>query len=137
VFDPPQPEERIGLWENDVVEAFIGSDPDQPTKYTEYQWAPTGETLDLKLDLPQRDFPWSSGMESAVLVDEAAKVWRVETRIPLSALSDTPPKPGTRWKINLFRYDKAHNAGLAFSPTLKPSFHVPERFGWLEFADGR
>ena len=72
-------------------------------------------------------------MESAVTVDEAAKVWRVEARIPLKALSDKAPARGTRWRINLFRHDKHSGAGLALSPTLKPSFHEPARFGWLEF----
>ena len=132
-FQPVQAAERIGLWEKDVVEAFIASDPAKPSRYTELQWAPSGERLDLKLDLPARDFVWSSGMESAVTVDEAAKVWRVEARIPLKALSDKAPARGTRWRINLFRHDKQAGAGLALSPTLKPSFHEPARFGWLEF----
>lgn len=133
VFAPPQKEERLGLWDNDVVEAFIGTDEEHPGRYTEYEWAPTGESLDLKLDLPQKDFAWTAGAESAVTVDEAAKVWRVEVRIPLTALSEASPKTGTRWRINLFRHDRASNTGLAFSPTLKGSFHAPERFGWLEF----
>jgi len=133
VFEPKQTEERIGLWDNDVVEAFIGSQPDVPRKYTEYEWAPTGEFLDLKLDHGKSDFPWSSHAESAVKVDATEKVWRVETRIPLTSLGDQPPQKGTRWKINLYRHDKAHKAGLAFSPTLKATFHAPERFGWLEF----
>ena len=35
--------------------------------------------------------------------------------------------------VDLRRYDRKHGTGLAFSPVLKPSFHTPERFGWLEF----
>lgn len=134
VFEPKQTEERIGLWDNDVVEAFIDSDPDSPLTYTEYEWAPNGEFLDLRLDRRKPDFPWSSQAEWALTIDEPAKVWRVETRIPLSSLGSQPPQPGTRWRINLYRHDKSHRAGLAFSPTLQGSFHVPERFGWLEFA---
>ena len=116
-----------------MVEAFIGSDEQVPTRYTEFEWAPTGEQLDLKLDLPDKDFKWSSGMESAVSVDEAAKVWRVEVRIPIKALAESAPEAGARWRINLYRHDKASNAGLALRPTLKGSFHAPERFGFLEF----
>ncbi len=134
-YQPEQKEERQGLWDKDVVEVFIGSDPDQPKRYTEYEWAPSGEQLDLKLDLPQRDFAWSSGMESAVKVDEAARVWRVEARIPLKSLAASLPAAGTRWRVNLYRHDKHAGAGLAFSPTLTGSFHEPARFGWLEFAD--
>jgi predicted TIM-barrel fold metal-dependent hydrolase len=132
VFSPKQDTERLGLWDRDVVEAFIGTDEKVPTRYTEFEWAPNGEQLDLKLDLPQKDFAWSSGMESAVTVDEAAKIWRVEVRIPVKALAETAPKPGSRWRINLYRHDKASNAGLAFRPTLRGSFHTPERFGWLQ-----
>jgi predicted TIM-barrel fold metal-dependent hydrolase len=133
VFDPPQSQERMGLWENDVVEAFIGPDPAEPRRYSEYEWAPSGEQLDLKLNLPEKDFAWSSSMESAVKVDSTAKIWRVEVRIPLKSISEKPPGIGTRWKLNLYRHDRKAAAGLAFSPTLKGSFHTPERFGWMEF----
>jgi predicted TIM-barrel fold metal-dependent hydrolase len=133
VFEPKQTAERLGLWDRDVVEAFIGTN-EKVTRYSEYEWAPTGEQLDLMLDLPNRDFEWSSRMESAVSVDESAKVWRVEVRIPMKSLSQIAPQPSTRWRINLFRQDKANRASLAFRPTLRPSFHIPERFAWLELA---
>lgn len=133
VFSPAQTGERIGLWDNDVVEAFIASDPGQLKRYTEFEWAPTGESLDLKIDLPAKDFAWTAHAKSAVQIDEAGKLWRVEVRIPLKSLCDTLPESGTRWRLNLFRHDRAHRAGLAFSPTLNRTFHTPERFGWLEF----
>ena len=134
-FSPAQKSERIGLWENDVVEAFIGSDPSRIDRYTEYEWAPSGEQLDLKLDPPGKDFEWNSKMESAVAVDGAAKVWRVEVRIPMESLAATPPSRNVRWRINLFRHDRVNKAHLAWSPTLAPSFHTPARFGWLEFVE--
>ena len=137
IWSPPQKQERLGLWDYDVVEAFIGSEPEMINRYTEFEWAPSGESLDLKLDLPKKDFEWTANAESAVVIDEDAKIWRVEVRIPLSALSESPPQPGTRWKINLFRHDRSADAFLAFSPPLKGSFHTPERFGWLEFAPAR
>ncbi len=132
VFDPPKSEERIGLWDRDVVEAFIGTDAAKADHYTEYEWAPNGEKLDLLLDLPKRDFGWSSGMESAVSIDDAKHVWRVEVRIPMKALASEAPKPGTRWRIDLFRRDTAGKAYLAFSPTFTDTYHTPARFGWLE-----
>lgn len=133
VFSPTQKNERIGLWDNDVVEAFIGADPAKAARYTEYEWAPSGEQLDLSIDAPAKDFEWSSGMQSAVTVDDAARVWRVEVRIPIRSLASTLPKQGTRWRINLYRHDKANKGFIAFSPTLAGSFHTPERFGWIEF----
>ncbi len=135
-FSPVQKEERIGLWENDVVEAFLSPHSGPLNRYSEYEWAPTGEQLDLDIDLPtKKDFGWSSGMESAVVIDESAKVWRVEVRIPWSAFGGDRPLRGDRWRANFFRHDREHHAGLAFSPTLRGSFHTPERFGWLVFVE--
>ncbi len=134
IWSPPKLDgERLGLWDYDVVEAFIGSDPAQVERYTEFEWAPSGETLDLKLNLPSKDFDWTAHAESAVTVDEQSRIWRVETRIPMRALSEAVPIAGSRWKINLYRHDRATQAFLAMSPTLKGSFHTPSRFGWLEF----
>jgi hypothetical protein len=133
-FEPPQfDKKRLGLWDRDVVEAFIGVDPAQPNFYSEYEVAPTGERLDLLLRLPERDFEWNSGWETAVSIDQGKQVWRVEMRIPLASLSPTLPTPGTRWRLNLYRCDRAHDAFLAWNPTLTQSFHTPERFGWLQF----
>jgi predicted TIM-barrel fold metal-dependent hydrolase len=134
VFEPALADgERIGLWERDVVEAFIGSDQENIHHYTEYQVAPTGEKLDLSLELPKRDFDWSSGFESAVQVDSQRRLWTAEMRIPLAALAREKPRAGLQWRINLYRCDYANKAFLAWNPTLTGTFHAPERFGILEF----
>lgn len=132
-FEPAETKERIGLWERDVVEAFIGSDLGNVRRYAEFQVAPNGMKLDLKLDLPKRDFEWDSGMTASAVVDEARRIWSAKMSIPLRALGDAAPVPGTRWRINLFRCDYANNAFLAWRPTMQKTFHVPERFGVLEF----
>ena len=121
------------LWDKDVVEFFCAPDPSQLNHYTEYEWAPNNEALDLRLRRPESDFAWSSKMEWQVRVDRGRKVWTSEVRIPLSALSETAPTVGTRWRANLYRIDRAHRAFLASNPLLNGSFHTPERFGWLEF----
>jgi hypothetical protein len=131
VFEPVQTTERFGLWERDVVEAFIGSDAANPRRYTEYEVSPTNERLDVKL--PEKDFAWSSGFESATRVDRERRRWTAELRIPLSALGETRPRRGTRWRVNLYRCEYANKAFLAFSPTLVGTFHAPEKFGMLEF----
>jgi predicted TIM-barrel fold metal-dependent hydrolase len=136
LFTPPSPpgRERLGLWDRDVVEAFIGADAKNPQRYAEFEIAPTNERLDVAVDLPQKDFAWSGRFESAVKIHEQAKVWTVEMRIPLDALCPTAPQPGVRWRLNLFRSDRAAKAFLAWNPALTPSTHTPERFGILEFA---
>src|SRR6185295_14817552 len=98
VFEPVQATERFGLWERDVVEAFIASDTNNVRRYTEYEVSPTNERLDVKI--PEKDFAWSSGFESVTRVDEKAKRWTVELRIPMRELSQTKPTVGARWSIN-------------------------------------
>lgn len=134
-FEPPlaagEPD-RIGLWERDVVEAFIGTDPANANAYTEYEIAPTGETLDLTL--PDKNFGWSSGFTAAVQVDEAAQTWTTEVRIPLAALANEAPKPGeTVWRLNLYRHSTAEKAFIGWSPTASNTAHTPARFGYLSF----
>jgi predicted TIM-barrel fold metal-dependent hydrolase len=125
-------EERIGLWERDVVEAFIGTDPENVKAYSEYEVAPTGEKLDLTL--PEKDFAWSSGFTAKVHVDESAKVWTTEMRIPLAALATITPKSGESvWRLNLYRASAAEKVFLGWAPTATGTAHTPERFGYLEF----
>ena len=124
---------RMGLWDRDVVEVFCGSDDAHPNHYGEFEVAPTNERLDVFCKLPDKDFGWDSKFASATKVDEASHRWRAELRIPLTSLSATPPKPGDRWRINLFRSHRAGNAFMAWNPTLTGSTHTPEKFGFLEF----
>ncbi len=125
--------EGVSLWDRDVVEAFLGPDPREPGHYLEFEVAPTNERLDVRLRLPEKDFGWSSGFDSRTTIDRRTRTWTCELRIPLKSLADNPPAPGTRWNLNLFRCDRENGAFLAWRPTLKGSFHVPERFGILEF----
>jgi predicted TIM-barrel fold metal-dependent hydrolase len=141
-FQPPQFErKRYGsedgksLWDRDVVEAFINADPGDLRHYSEYEVAPTNERLDLMLHLPDRDFAWNSQFHSAIHIDEKAKRWTCEVRIPLKSLTDAKPESGTRWRLNLFRCDRANKAALCWNPTLTDTFHTPERFGVLELVE--
>ncbi len=138
-YGPAQPGERIAkseaLWDRDVVEFFCAPDPGRLTHYTEYEWAPNNEALDLRIRRPEFDFKWSSRMEWQVRVDATRRVWVCETRIPLESLADQRPEPGTRWRANLYRIDRANRAFLASNPVLSGSFHTPERFGWLVFGE--
>ncbi len=129
--------ERVGLWDRDVVEAFIGTDPKNPKVYYEFEVAPTNEKLDLVIspEIPavEKRLEWNSGWESFVKLDDAKKVWTTVMRIPLKALHPDGAKPGTRWRVNFYRIDRAPQAFLAWNPTLTRTYHTPERFGWIEF----
>jgi hypothetical protein len=122
----------LGLWDRDVVEVFVGTDSAKPTQYAEFEVAPTGEQLDVFVDLPAKDFKWDGGMKSGVRVDESSRRWTAELRIPTETPFSQRVEKGNRLRINLFRSDRAANAFLAWNPTLKNTTHVPERFGVLE-----
>ncbi len=143
VFDPPLNSGKRGdsnndaasLWGRDVVEAFIAGDPNNPERYAEFEVAPTNERLDLMIDPAKRDLNWISGFTSGVRVNQGTKTWTCEMRIPLQSLGATVPQNGLRLPLNLFRCDRAHQASLAWRPSLSGTFHVPARFGCLEFVD--
>jgi hypothetical protein len=117
------------------VEAFIGADSQNIGHYGEFEVSPNNERLDLMCNLPGKDFDWNSNFRSAVRVDDRAKEWVCEMRIPIAALGGTKPENRTRWRLNLFRCDRANKASLAWRPTLQDTFHVPDRFGVLEFVE--
>lgn len=129
--------ERAGLWDRDVVEAFIGTDATNAKKYFEFEVAPTNEKLDLTItpEIPEveKRLAWDSGFRSWVKIDKRKKIWTTVMRIPLASLSEKPVSNGTRWRANFYRIDRAGQAFLAWNPTLAPTFHAPDRFGWLEF----
>jgi hypothetical protein len=143
VFEPPLHDrkrfdlqkEGVSLWDRDVVEAFIGTDSQQPGRYAEFELAPTNERLDVMVNLPAKDFAWNSAFRTAVQLNPKTGIWTCELRIPVAALSVRPPARGTHWRLNLFRCDRANHAALAWRPTLTGTFHQPERFGSLEFVE--
>jgi hypothetical protein len=53
----------------------------------------------------------------------------------LEVLSPSKPVRGDRWRLNLYRCDRANDAFLAWNPVLKSSFHTPAKFGVLEFGE--
>ena len=128
----------LGLWDRDVVEIFIAPDANEPRRYFEFEAAPTGEWVDLAIDLTsgtrETDVEYSSGMQTASRLGDGRIVTAI--KIPWNALGRCPDA-GDVWMGNLFRcVGRAPDRGyLAWCPTQTelPNFHVPERFGDLEF----
>ena len=136
VFEPAdRKKERYGLWDRDVVEAFIGSDATNAKHYYEFEVSPNGEGIDLELGGTTKGLDWNSGFQSVAKLNRKTGWYNVEMRIPLTALNPVRPTAGLRWRLNLYRHDIAHNVFLAWSPTATSTAHTPERFGWLEFEE--
>ena len=126
------------LWNWDVAEVFIGSDPAHIGRYKEFEISPQGEWIDLAIDvdLRQHNVDWHSGFATAATIDSAKKIWYGAMRIPFAALGSSPPAAGRDFRINLFRCEgvEPHRRLLAWQAPMGNSFHVPERFGRLELA---
>jgi hypothetical protein len=134
VFEPAdRKKERFGLWDRDVVEAFIGSDAANLKHYYEFEVSPNGEKIDLELGGSTKDLAWNSGFQSVAKLNKKTQSYTVEMRIPLTALNPVKPAAGSRWRLNLYRHDIAHKVFLAWSPTATSTAHTPEKFGNLEF----
>jgi hypothetical protein len=135
--EPQTGVKTIGLWDRDVCEIFIAPDPERPNRYFELEAAPTGEWVDLAINLTpegrETDWQFNSAMTTASRI--AAEQLTITIGIPWSDFIPRPQR-GDRWRINLFRcIGMGDERYLAWQPTYTavPNFHVPEVFGWLEF----
>ncbi len=131
-------EKTIGLWERDVCEIFVAPNAANPNHYFEFEAAPTGEWVDLAINIrsDERDTDrgFHSGMTTAARMRNEQLI--IILRIPWSD-SIRKPLHGDEWRVNLFRcVGTGDERYLAWLPTHtpEPNFHVPEAFGWLRFA---
>lgn len=128
----------LNLWDRDVVEIFVAPDAKEQRRYFEFEVAPTGEWIDLAIDLTSgkrvTDWDYKSRMESAARIEKDRIVMAM--KIPWSAFG-REPKAGDVWLGNIFRCVGAGETRgyLAWQPTMtaEPNFHVPEKFGEFKF----
>jgi len=137
IQSPTTAKETNKLWDWDVAEAFIGWDFQNIHQYKEFQVSPQGEWVDLDIDRknpkPEGGWLWNSGYEVKARIDKTKKIWYGEMRIPYGTIDPQPPKEGRELRVNLYRIqgpgpDRAH---IAWQPTGKMSYHIPEAFGRL------
>jgi len=138
------------LWEEEVVEVFLQADPSL-RNYIELEVNPLGTMLDIYLldrrkNLPYRSWNsanlrWAVRVEGTVDGLGGDRGWTCEIALPLEDVAtapNRPPRPGDRWRMNLFRVEsRPRSAGAAWSPTMQNDFHVPSMFGEIIFSDKR
>lgn len=132
--------ERWELWKRDVVELFVNPFPTDVNRYYEFEVAPNNQWIDLKIDKtkspPLHDASWNSDFMHATRIDPARHIWTCEICIPIRSMDAPPPHPGTEWRLNLFRSDGPESARRSLAWSIVPgsdTFHVPTRFGALQF----
>ena len=135
----PQPDlsaETPRLWNWDVAEAFVGWDTANIARYKEFQVSPQGEWVDLDIDradaAAQQGMAWNSGFEVKARIDEAARVWYGEMKIPFAAIDPQAPGKDRTLRLGLYRIAGPDPRSFyAWQPTGQRNFHVPEAFGTL------
>jgi hypothetical protein len=136
--NPRTDAKTLGLWDRDVCEIFLAPDPANPSRYYEFEAAPTGEWVDLGITLTaagrETDWDYFSGFTTAARLE--GEELTIGMRIPWSE-SIPKPQAGEIWLANVFRCvgPESPDRYLAWRPTRteKPNFHVPEAFGELRF----
>ncbi len=125
------------LYEEEIVEVFLDPVGDLES-YFEIEVNPRNAVCDLVLRRNQngyrKSFAWNcEGLRTSV--DLQPEFWEVEIAIPFGSLG--PDLPGTQqWRANFYRIDRPENSARelsAWSPTGRPLFHIPRRFGWIDF----
>jgi len=146
-------EDFMDLWNEDVFEVFLWTDERYPV-YFEYEISPLNRELPILIPNFGGQFlgwrPWH--YEKDRLIRKATSVtggakqsgaaiqgWRAEFFFPytvLRPLQNVPAKPGTRWRINVYRmdYDDGKRTQWDWAP-VGNSFHEFEKFGELIFGN--
>jgi len=134
--------DHLKLWDRDVVEFFLGDDFSDIKHYREFEIAPTGDWVDLAIDLGKEKYEadWNSGWQRQGRIDEKNHVWYAAAKVPLKSVSEHTVKPGTKWRGNLYRIDglgeDPQRHFMCWQPTCaanRDPNHVPEHFGTLIF----
>jgi hypothetical protein len=149
------------LWEEEVVEIFLdvgrsGRD------YAELEISPANVVTDVRMVQPapdkQMDLGWDmAGLETRVhpLKDASGRTvgwtavafvpWGAFRSLPSAAGVSLPPRPGDRWRFNVFRIERPGGPQnperdavmAAWSDPGGSSFHVPSAFRDFVFAPAR
>jgi hypothetical protein len=139
------------IYREEVVEVFLDPAGRRRT-YIELEVSPLNVVFDAYILNDPRCPPvqglreWRCrGLRTAVHVERettpkarVCKFWNCEMAIPFRQMHDAPnlpPQPGDRWRMNLYRVDRAPRVDefSAWSPTEDVSFHRPDKFGELLF----
>jgi len=135
-------ERDAALYTEEVVEVFLDPVGDLEC-YFEIEVNPLNAVLDLVLRRNRsgyrKEFAWNcEGLRTCVRREDAS--WSAELAIPFASLTANLPVSGSEWRVNFTRIDRPPGVERelsAWSPTWRSTFHVPERFGILQFVASR
>ncbi|WP_186786069.1 carbohydrate-binding family 9-like protein [Paenibacillus agilis] len=116
---------------NIVFDALIINEPDKPREYL-LEWNADG----LKTSVTELESSSETNQHTIQQsIQEQVSVYAYVIELPFTDLNTTP-QDGIEWRINCYRIDEdpsKNRSYWAWSPTGEINFHVPERFGRLQF----
>lgn len=140
------------LYNEEVVEIFIDPDGDGNT-YLELEVSPLGIFWDgfilnhgpgkIKgiLAWNSETIRWGVHLNGTQNnPNDIDQSWSAEIAVPIKDLAtapNRPPKPGDKWRLNLYRIDHPDSntsEESLWSPVSGPSFHDPDKFGEVTFS---
>jgi hypothetical protein len=148
------------LWEEEVVEVFLDIGR-SGRNYAELEISPGNYVCDVRMVQPhpdkKMDFAWNiEGLETRTMATPgrpgssgnwtalAFVPWTAFRSLPSASAAAIPPRPGTRWRFNVFRVKRPGGPmqpergaiEAAWSKPSLPSFHVPAAFRDFVFEAG-
>jgi len=123
------------LWKQDVFELFL-CDEGRLDAYRELESSPWDLRFDGRISYDKQgnrslDMSWDAeGWVSETSFDKESGLLVSVWKLPYAALA-AAPREGGFWRFGVFRV--AGEELQAWQMTGEANFHVPERFGWLDF----
>jgi hypothetical protein len=142
--------DNLNLWEEDVVEVFLWTSEDFPV-YFEYEISPMNYELPIMVPNYKGSFlgwlPWKYEGDRKVIHETSVvggkkesgsnvTAWIAEFFIPfklLAPLPEVPPKPGTKWRANMYRIDHDGPTVRFMWQKINKNFHDYNSFGTFIF----
>lgn len=134
------------IYDEEVVEVFIGPGAATPVDYYEFEVSPNGVMLDLTVHNPDSsratirlDAGWNCpGLQWAAGRNDAQNHWWAILSIPWVSIG-APAELPKQWRANFYRIERPRDADPEYScwsPTMtEPAdYHKPGYFGLLELA---
>lgn len=135
------------IYNEEVVELFIGPGEAHTTYYYEFEVSPIGTMLDLTVDSPnlerrglKADLAWNCpGLLWSAERNDTANHWRAYMIVPWTSIGATIGKLPTSWRANFYRIERPRGQEAEFScwsPTMSEpaDYHRPAYFGHLRLA---
>jgi len=140
-------ERDSAIFNEEVVELFIGPGEEDTTHYYEFEVSPNGVMLDLTLYSPnfQRkglvaDFAWDCpGLIWSAERNDLANHWHANMAVPWRSIGAHAGELPRNWRANFYRIERPRGQVAEFScwsPTMSEpaDYHLPRYFGHLLLA---